>query len=154
MKRMIRLDYINVEYARALAYLLTYDRELMSALGTNKEGKILQPEAFLKTTLEWQRRTHSRSYAILLDDKAIGLISLSHMDGTTARIGYWLSSSYWNKGYTTQAFSTALEQASKLGVKTIKATIDPKNIASIKIWKNKGASMHTHGKQLEAVLGI
>lgn len=154
MKRIIRLACINTDNARALAYLLTYDHELMSALGTNKEGKILQPKEFLKTTLEWQHRTHSQSYAILLDDKAIGHISLSHMDGTTARIGYWLSSSYWNKGYMTQAFSMALEQASKLGLKTIKAAIDPKNIASIRIWKNKGASMHAHGNQLEAVLGI
>lgn len=154
MKRMIRLACIDADNARALAYLLTYDHELMSALGTNKEGKILQSEEFLKTTLEWQRRTHSRSYAILLNDKAIGLISLSHMDGTTARIGYWLSSSYWNKGYMTQAFSMALEQASKLGLKTIKATIDPKNTASIKIWENRGACITKRGNQREATLSI
>lgn len=154
MTSSISLMSVDADIARELAGILNHDVMLRNELGIPKTEQMQSPKEFLKTTLEWQHRTRSQSYAILLDDKAIGLISLSHMDGTTARIGYWLSSSYWNKGYMTQAFSMVLEQAGKSGLKTIKATIDPKNTASIKIWEKWGASMHAYGKRLEVVLSL
>jgi ribosomal-protein-alanine N-acetyltransferase len=154
MASSISLTSVDADIARELAGMLNHDVMLRNELGFPETEQMQSPDEFLRTTLEWQQRTRSRSYAILLNDKAIGLISLSHMDGTTARIGYWLSSSYWNKGCMTQAFSMLLEQAVKSGFKTVKATIDPKNIASIKIWEKWGASIHAYGKRLEVVLSL
>ncbi|MBU2702947.1 RimJ/RimL family protein N-acetyltransferase [Sporomusaceae bacterium BoRhaA] len=54
-------------------------------------------------------------FAIVLGEKAIGTISLSHQNtiNHTARIGYWLGSAYWNKGYASKAFQLILDQAKK-----------------------------------------
>lgn len=154
MTSKISLRSIDVYNARALAYLLSYDNKLRSALGNHQDRRMVSLEEFLKNITEWQQRTHSRSYTVVLEDEAIGLISLSHMDGTTARIGYWLSSNQWCHGYATRAFSMVLKIAKELGVKTVKATIEPTNLASIRIWQNKGAHIDKHGDQLEVTLDI
>ena len=90
MASSISLTSVDADIARELAGMLNHDVMLRNELGFPETEQMQSPDEFLRTTLEWQQRTRSRSYAILLNDKAIGLISLSHMDGTTARIGYWL----------------------------------------------------------------
>jgi ribosomal-protein-alanine N-acetyltransferase len=82
-------------------------------------------------------------FAILLENIAIGTISLSHQDiaEKKARIGCWISSRYWNNGYTSQAFCQLLDYAKGKGIKQCSAKIKEDNLASKRIWEKYGGKV-------------
>jgi RimJ/RimL family protein N-acetyltransferase len=149
MQNSISIAHVNAATAEALSDLLRDDKKLAEELGISQT---MDPKTYLADIRRWQAKTNSESFAIILNKRAIGLISLSHQSGDEARVGYWLASIYWNKGYTSQAFDQILTHAKTKGFRIIRATIDPDNLASVAIWKNRKASLEMRGGKLEAQL--
>ena len=125
-----------------LIWFLNNDNYLVEHLGSKASVKISEQE-FSETHKKWIVEKHADMFAIVLGKKAIGLISLSHQDtiNHTARIGYWIGSTYWNKGYTSKAFQLVLDQAKKRGIEYVSTAIEKNNIASRKIWDKHGAQI-------------
>ena len=71
----------------------------------------------------------------LENDQVIGSISCVHVDikNATCELGYAISSSYWNKGYTTEALKAVIAYLQKEGFKTIYAKHLSLNPASGKV---------------------
>lgn len=123
-----------------LVWFLNYDECLTKALGSNNFVNITK-QIFIETNKKWAVERCADLFAIVLEKKAIGMISLSHQDIVkhTARIGYWLGSRYWNKGYTSTAFQLILDLAKRKRLQYVFSTVKEDNIASKKIWERYGA---------------
>lgn len=139
--KSIALENVD-KHTIQLIWFLSNDNRLAEYLGSNNSAKISEQE-FSETNQKWIAKNHADMFAIVLGEKAIGTISLSHQNtiNHTARIGYWLGSAYWNKGYASKAFQLILDQAKKREIKYVSSTIRKKNIASIKIWNKYGAQI-------------
>lgn len=139
MNRKIYLQTIQEKYADDLVDIINTDEKLRVELGSKE--KTTKRDEFTSTIQQWQNRTNSKTFAIVLHDKAIGSISLSHIkeDERIAQVGYWIGSNYWNKGYTTQAFAQILDLARKLKIKLVTCSIKKDNFASKIIWQKFNA---------------
>jgi ribosomal-protein-alanine N-acetyltransferase len=119
-----------------LASILNKDQELRKWIGG---GKILTLDEFVSTWQTWTQKNHAKMYGICTD-QPIGTISVSHITPEgSARIGYWITSREWNKGFGTQAFGLALEKAREMGIREVNANIESHNLASVAIWAKYGA---------------
>jgi len=138
--RLKSLEKIDEKYARHLVNILNDDKKLIEFLGGKKE--IASYEKFTVYNEEWSRKNNAKIFAIMLQDEAIGMISLSYINtqDKTAKIGYWLASKYWNKGYVTEAFKQTLNIAKESGIKSVSCSIPNENKASKAIWKKFNAS--------------
>ena len=154
MQPVITLSEINIVSSASLAELLMFDDILSQQLGNKYHEEPITPDNFFNDLKVWQTKTNSNSYVITLGDRHIGLISLSHQSDQSAKIGYWLASAQWHKGYASRAFALMLSLAMKRGFTTVSATIDPKNIASIKIWSKAGSNFENIDGQLIARLRL
>ena len=134
-------DCHQMNYDCHLTNLLNNDKKLQLALGSKNIN--ISIDEFIHTNYEWCKSTNSELFAIVLNDAAIGTISLSKQDmvNKKSQIGYWIGSSYWNNGYTTAAFKELLNYAKSKNMKYVTAKIQENNIASIKIWQNVGADI-------------
>jgi RimJ/RimL family protein N-acetyltransferase len=133
-----------VQDSEALANILCTDVILSHAMGGGPaEGEMLSGRDVLSGIEQWCNKTNSITMAIIIHDTAIGMISLSHIDECerSARIGYWLSSAYWRKGYGSEAFALTLLLALRMKITKISSNIPKKNIASLRIWAHYGAIM-------------
>ena len=137
-----------------LAVLLTCDKALLKSLGSGQRSRTATPSELFEDIEKWQTDNKASSYAIRLGNKSIGLISLSHQKSTHAQVGYWLASSQWNKGYTTEAFVQIIEIAKRRGFTRLSAFIDSSNAASKHIWDNLGARFRVHNNGLIVSLKI
>ena len=126
--------------AEQLAAMLCEDEGLRRDLGM-AEGDRPTAEGFLRHLGEWCRQRRATTFAIVVQDAAIGMISLSHRspDGLSARIGYWVGSDHRRLGYCTRAFAAVLARAASEGIVSVSATIEIDNIASRRLWERQGA---------------
>lgn len=154
IKNNILIKSINDDYAIELVDILNNDSKLKNVLNL-EENKISKLE-FIDYNAQWCNKNNAEIFAIVLNDIAIGTISLSHQNikERKAQIGYWISSKYWGNGYTSCAFSQVLNLAGEKGIKYISATIKDDNIASKKIWVKNGGKIETKGKKLNALLTL
>ncbi|WP_454052952.1 GNAT family N-acetyltransferase [Clostridium sp. Marseille-Q7071] len=150
----IFIKSINDDYAMQLVDILNNDYGLKNALDSS-ENKISKSE-FIDYNKQWCQNKNAEIFAIILNDIAIGIISLSHQDikEQKAQIGYWISSKYWENGYTSCAFSQVLNLARKKGIKYISATIKSDNIASKSIWIKNGAKIEETNDKLNALITL
>lgn len=85
------------------------------------------------------------AYAITIDDKAIGSIGVFRKDNIhsqTAELGYYISESYWGKGYGTDAVKQTCELIfSTTDIIRIFAEPFAYNIASCRILEKSGFSL-------------
>jgi len=136
-----------------LADMLNYDDKLIASLGSRKSHIVTPAELF--TDLEkWQIENNADSYVIVFNKNVIGLISLSHQNDRQARVGYWIASSEWGKGYTSKAFKQIVTIAKNQGFIKLSASIDPFNIASKRIWEKSGAIFTKKDGKIIATLDI
>jgi ribosomal-protein-alanine N-acetyltransferase len=137
----IVLEPVN-QYATQLIYFLNNDNRLTEYLGSKQSATVSEQE-FVDKNKKWADDKNADIYAIVLGIKAIGMISLSHQDSLqhTARIGYWLGSAYWNKGYTSKAFQLILKKAKEREIESVFSVIKKESTASKKIWDKYGAQM-------------
>ncbi|SEP41053.1 GNAT family N-acetyltransferase [Propionispora vibrioides] len=138
-----------------LVWVLNHDDCLIEALGSNNSVKISK-QNFMETNKKWTVERCTNLFAIVLEKNAIGMIALSHQDmvNHTARIGYWLGSRYWNKGYASKAFRLILELARRKGLKYVSSTIRENNIVSRKIWEKYGAQSVLEDDKYSFVIDI
>ena len=68
--------------------------------------------------------------------KVIGKAGIWNADDQ--EIGFLLNSSYWGKGYMSEALATILPHIWKQGVREIVADVDPRNDASLRSLKRFG----------------
>lgn len=80
-------------------------------------------------------------------DKLISLIGFYRIQNEHYRseIGYMLLSEYQNKGYITEAIQTLLNYGfTIMGLHTVEAIIDPRNLASEKVLVKNGFAKEAH----------
>jgi len=99
------------------------------------------PIDYFEQLTEWCRDPNAETNVIVADGKAVGIISLSHIDpaASTAQVGYWIGSRHRRQGYCTRAFALLMEQARRQGITKIRATINAENVAARRIWEHAGA---------------
>lgn len=154
MQGVIAIEPISKQNFGDLVILLTCDETLLKSLGSRQHLRTVAPNELFEDIAKWQTDNKASSYAIRLENKSIGLISLSHQKNTHAQVGYWLTSSEWDKGYATDAFVQIIEIAKRRGFTKLLASIDPSNIASKRIWDNLGARFRVRNDGLIALLNI
>ena len=129
-------------HAFFLADILNVDERLNMANGSGTSGQLIHSTVFLEQSAAWMKRRRGETYTILLDGWPIGTISISKADLPEGhgRVGYWLASKYWRKGYGAAAFDQLLAIARSEGYKQVEANFsDNASPASAAIWKRKGA---------------
>lgn len=149
----VSIEAITTEHIDQLIWFLNQDDRLLKALGSDNPVKISK-QSFMESNKKWAAEKCADLFAIVLEKRAIGMISLSHQDNVahTAQIGYWLGSSYWNKGYAGKAFQLVLGLAGEKGMKCVSASVKEDNPASGNIWKKHGAqTMVKDGKYLYTI---
>lgn len=151
-KNNIFIKSINDDYAIELVDILNNDSRLKNAL--NLEGNKISKLEFIDYNDQWCNKNNAEIFAIVLNDIAIGTISLSHQNikERKAQIGYWISSKYWDNGYTSCAFSQVLNLAREKGIKYISATIEENNLASKRIWIKNGAKVEAIDNRLNVLI--
>jgi len=122
-----------------LIWFLNNDERLAKYMGLDNLVKVTEKE-FLEKNEKWVTEKHTDMFAIVLGEKAIGMISLSHQDevNRTAQIGYWMGSAYWNKGYGSKAFKLILDHAKEREFKYVSSTMRKGDIATKKLWDKCG----------------
>ncbi len=134
-KDRLRIERINKDNIVDLHYTVNGDEILRIELGM-KDTNITSDNMY-ETVIQWMNKTNSISYCIMLNDSAIGMISISHIneERNSARCGYWLASKNRGRGYTTEAFKLILDEAGAMGISELRSTIEVGNKASLAIWK-------------------
>ncbi|VXB66471.1 Alanine acetyltransferase [Flavobacterium sp. 9AF] len=80
-------------------------------------------------------------------DKLISLIGFyrTELDNYRSEIGYMLLPEYQNKGYITEAIQILLNYGfGQMGLHSVEAIIDPRNIASAKVLEKNGFKKEAH----------
>lgn len=153
-KNVVTLEKI-IKHTKELTWLLNNDNQLRFYL-CPQYLNIISEQTFVETTKEWIEEKSSDTYAIVIDKKAIGTISLSHQDTVklTARIGYWLGSQYWNKGYARQAFRGILCSAKQKGIEYVSTQIEKDNVASLRLWEKYHAQSTLINDRYHMVINV
>ena len=142
------------KYLNDLVNILNTDKKLSKRLGSDRRP--LSCAKFVAYNKQWSKKNKAEIYAIIMHHEAIGLISLSRIDRSTqtARIGYWIASKYWNKGYTSKAFAQMLDLAKEANIKLISCSISKKNRESKVIWQKFNAEFIDKGDNIVPLLHI
>lgn len=61
------------------------------------------------------QRPDERPYAIVLDDRLVGVVGFTFVEGKAPEIGYWLGEPYWGKGLMTEAARGLIDAAHRTG---------------------------------------
>lgn len=96
-------------------------------------------------------------FAIRLKDsgRLIGIILYFDFDGASCEIGYGIGSSYWNRGYATEAVKCFIPYCfEKLGVKTVTASFFTGNDASRRVMEKCGMTYLRFSEKELNYLGI
>ena len=97
---------------------------------------------FQKLIKRNEKHEHFGSYKIydISINEFIGLghLTVDEEENEVAEIGYMIKPEHWGKGYGGQIAMDLIERAKKSELKTLKAIIDPDNIASRKILIQRG----------------
>jgi RimJ/RimL family protein N-acetyltransferase len=57
------------------------------------------------------QRPDERPYAITLDERLIGVVGFTFVEGEAPALGYWLGEPHWGNGYMTEAAKALIEAA-------------------------------------------
>lgn len=89
------------------------------------------------------------NWAIELEGKAVGNIDVVKIVDTTAYMGWQLDSTYWNKGFITEAAAAVRDYLfSEIGIDAIEASHIQANIASGKVMQKLAMTMLPTEKSL------
>jgi RimJ/RimL family protein N-acetyltransferase len=79
------------------------------------------------------------SWAITAEHILLGCVSLMHMTGDEAELGYWVGVPYWGRGIATRAVRSVVACGfEQLGLKRIHARVLSRNKASAKLLLRQG----------------
>jgi RimJ/RimL family protein N-acetyltransferase len=97
-------------------------------------------EFLAKILREAKKKKPSKvNFAIDIDGKVIGSVSLEKIEGHKSEIGYWLGERFWSRGIMSQAVKMVTDFGFyKLKLKRIYAHVFPFNKTSMQILKRNG----------------
>lgn len=92
--------------------------------------------------------------AILLDDQFVGdlAVHLGH-GGAVATVGYSLRHEWWGRGIAREALSAVVDALFARGVRRIVATLDPENVASMRLLEHLGFVHEGTARRAEPIRG-
>ena len=79
-------------------------------------------EDFRNIGMKWASLNNGNCYAIIYNNEAIGVVSLSSIDKhkQSSNFGFWIKSEYWNTEVEYSAFYLLREKAKYVGIKKFK----------------------------------
>ena len=130
---------INDADIAVLTSILNNDEKLRVSLGIQDKPQMSVDE-FKEIGARWMVDNIGQVYCIY-SDQPVGTISISQISPEgQARVGYWLTSTVWHKGYGTSVFEWLLSECKRIGINEISARIGAENIPSLKLWRKFGGS--------------
>lgn len=85
------------------------------------------------------QRPDERPYAIVLDDRLVGVVGFTFVEGKAPELGYWLGEPYWGKGLMTEAARGLIDAAHRTGhFELIGARALEDNAASLNVLEKQG----------------
>jgi RimJ/RimL family protein N-acetyltransferase len=85
------------------------------------------------------QRADQRPYAITLNDRLIGVIGFSFIEGKPPELGYWLGEPHWGQGFTTEAARALIDVAQATHqYETIAARALADNAGSLRVLEKLG----------------
>lgn len=98
-----------------------------------------EDEAKLFTRIrELSERDDRYVFGIFLEDKLIGLLNDTEINGKTIEVGYAFHPDYWGKGYATEALSAAIPYLFSAGFDEVIAGAFECNPASLRVMEKSG----------------
>jgi len=155
MKIIIKpINQLSEIQSNDLVSILNFDKKLKKELKSQRKNITIKD--FVEYNKKWAIKNNAQIFAIVLKNKAIGSISLSYisMQNKTARIGYWLASDYWSKGYVSQAFKLILDLAKKMKLENVSSTIEKENKASRRIWEKYQAQFTEKNNKIIPIINL
>ena len=149
MRIYLRLaESLENKYVKNLVDILNNDKKLAKSLKSDK--KLLSCAEFIAYNKQWSKKNKAQIFAIIMNQEAIGLISLSRIDKVrqTASIGYWIASKCWNKGYASGAFKQILNLARDNNINLVSGSISKENKASMAIWQKHNVKFEEKGSNV------
>ncbi len=114
------------------------------------DRNIDETKSFLEgVEAEWQKqRPQFYEYAILIDNKHIGAISLYMNDEyTEGELGWIISKEYWGNGYASEAAQAMIDFGMKeLNIRRFIAHCDSENVNSYKVMEKLGMSLESKSR--------
>lgn len=126
--------------------------EFMKYIGRHPMTHISEAEEYIQRILDGFKSKTGLSWKICekRSDKLIGYIGFWSIDYTHFRteIGYGLHQDYHRKGYLTEALNTLTHFTfNQLGIHSVLADADVKNVATIKLLEKCGFKKEAHFKE-------
>lgn len=117
--------------------------EVTKYLRWKPHKNVFETESLLSDWIDRYSDNTFYNWAIVIreSDELIGSITVVGLDEKTSKfhIGYCIGSSYWHRGYTSEAFSEVIDFLfTKVGAKRIESQHDPLNINSGKVMQKCG----------------
>ncbi|MCX6745275.1 MAG: GNAT family N-acetyltransferase [Candidatus Parcubacteria bacterium] len=152
--RIKSVNDLNPPQVNQLVRILNTDEKLIQSLGGH--GEKITAEEFKAKNIAWAKNNKAKLFAIMFKSRAIGMISLSHINlkAKKANIGYWLASKHWGKGITTEAFKQILVIAKNDKIKYLSCTIHKDNKSSLAIWQAFQAKITQKGGDFIPVIKL
>jgi RimJ/RimL family protein N-acetyltransferase len=92
------------------------------------------------------QRPDERPYAIVLDERFIGVVGLSFHPGAAPELGYWLGEPYWRRGLMSEAAKAVCDAAfATRRIERIIARALPTNLASQRVLEKLGFTRGERG---------
>lgn len=139
-----RLKYrqITLQDSRAL-FEIRSNQEVMRFMGRDKMKSVSESEDLIKSVTESFKSGTGINWGITerSADLMIGFFGFWKIDASNCRaeIGYALHPDHWGKGYMNEAARTLIDYGfKKLGLHSIEANVDPRNLSSIKLLEKIG----------------
>ena len=88
-------------------------------------------------------------YGIFLNDEVIGFLNDVSIEGKEIEIGYFISSSHWNKGYASEAFKAIIDSLFELGFYRVVAAHFENNTASGRVMQKCGMTRFDKEEYIE-----
>lgn len=132
----IVLKRITPEMSDEIYEVIDNSRESISEFLTNfKTIKLEDEKAYLQVLFEKWENASGFTYAIYIDRKAAGTVALNKVDfiAKTTDIGYWMGKQFEGKGYMSEAVNILINEAKRIGLKTLTISCAENNQKSANI---------------------
>ncbi|RHX86224.1 GNAT family N-acetyltransferase [Leptospira stimsonii] len=151
MEKNILLEPISEKHADTIAIHANSQNVFSGLRGAFPFPYLLQDALdYIRACL---RDSRSRTFAIVLEEKAIGVINLLFKEDVyrfNAEIGYWIGEEFWNRGIITKAIASIINIAyTEHGLHRVYAEVFSNRPASAKALEKNGFVLE--GTQREAV---
>lgn len=133
------LEYNNILPSQLIEItdMLNLDEELRNDLDL-MDASMLSIYDLKFSLQEWTKKSNSSFYIIILDDIAIGMISLTK-EKNTAKCKYWIGTEYRDKGYEAEVLEKIITLARKKKLQCLLLSKNKSNEAFSYLFENYNA---------------